>query len=906
MYTTQMKKNRLLNRAACAGLALGLGLQGASPIPESFAQQASMTMPSVNKEDGVGTIKIKPKNGAKGRVSPTGTESCSDAGAKSADGTLPATFATTIKTQLFYGAKVGDRLCWFAAKDVDVLSTTRDPLTFAAVTAGVVNFLGSAWNWLMNSNEAKPFRDAVIGFVVDTSGKAVEFVGSLLTGKQGDLAIDANLIQTIRQEGADLLITLKNNEIRRIPAEQWGAVGVILDVVNVEADKVIVKLVTGEDLKVKPETLVKGKVLRDLKIAKDKATGKAIAKLVDNNGRERSVGAASQNVIPFNANKPVQLLKTDAANKRMLVANDDGVYWISSDNFAEVQAVGWRPAEQPLETTQTLASSSVPAQTVIVSPQYLGALAPVVATPVTASAWLMDHRTQQRILPGQQVPVGTEYEVHVVANQDVYIRVLAQSVDERNPSVGIMCQYSPDATFAKTNFAAPLVPAGADAWSYIKPQDGNRYLVAEPILSSADTIYVEVIAAKDVPAGQAAFTYAQLPGIDAAGCVKWGSSFGSASKAARQTTGRAPGKTVTPAPSVCGGDTGRGTKSPGKTKTGVVDAGCGALNVVDAARLQARNMLPTLKLELSLPIDPNSTTSGSGVAAHVTAIENTIKDECGVGVSDEQCLAQQHKRVAVLIGNNDYDNGSVWGDLSDIPEEMRTLQETLRGVGYEVEYLPNLKREALVNAFHNIASKYGQQDKMQLFVYYSGHGITWKENGAKVGAIVPVDAISAPDESKNATRAETAQFVRYSEINQILLGMQTTQILFTSDACYAGTAFLPTSRPETDTTRSTRTMSKSFARFHKTVRTYMTPVGRDQKAPGKSRLVVALVDLLQNGNGSNSNGVISQWDMYSFLRTNGELADDNVILSSPPYSNEFSGDFYFFTAKKAKELGIAK
>ena len=94
----------------------------------------------------------------------------------------------------------------------------------------------------------------------------------------------------------------------------------------------------------------------------------------------------------------------------------------------------------------------------------------------------------------------------------------------------------------------------------------------------------------------------------------------------------------------------------------------------------------------------------------------------------QTCYAQ--KRVALLIGNADYENGK----LANPENDVDLLESSLVNLNFHVTKLKNQNRREMLDAVDKIVKELGKDDICMFF--YAGHGIQVKG----VNYLVPVKA----------------------------------------------------------------------------------------------------------------------------------------------------------------------
>src|SRR5262245_8668893 len=123
-------------------------------------------------------------------------------------------------------------------------------------------------------------------------------------------------------------------------------------------------------------------------------------------------------------------------------------------------------------------------------------------------------------------------------------------------------------------------------------------------------------------------------------------------------------------------------------------------------------------------------------------------------------FGQTEKRIALLIGNKDYQPGV--GSLTNPLNDIRIVGDALRAIGFEVlKPTQNATRAAMLRAILEFTAKLKAAGPDAVgFLYYSGHGIA----SAGENYLIPVD-VEVP-----STVELSVQGVKHSEVLAILRG----------------------------------------------------------------------------------------------------------------------------------------
>ena len=141
--------------------------------------------------------------------------------------------------------------------------------------------------------------------------------------------------------------------------------------------------------------------------------------------------------------------------------------------------------------------------------------------------------------------------------------------------------------------------------------------------------------------------------------------------------------------------------------------------------------------------------------------------------------AAEEKRVALLIGNQDYP-ASV-GALSNTHEDVRTMETALQAVGFETTTGFDLDEDGMEDAFDALEDKIALEaeagHEVIVFFYYSGHGAAAYEDREAKNFLIPA--------KEEITRASHL-FRKGVELDEVLASLQASEakaIFVVSDAC---------------------------------------------------------------------------------------------------------------------------
>jgi len=132
------------------------------------------------------------------------------------------------------------------------------------------------------------------------------------------------------------------------------------------------------------------------------------------------------------------------------------------------------------------------------------------------------------------------------------------------------------------------------------------------------------------------------------------------------------------------------------------------------------------------------------------------------------------RKLAVLIGINDYTDRRVPSLSGSIPDARAIGQLLETRLGYETVLVENGKREAIVRALNKVALEADGADSV--IVYYAGHGVVVPVCGVDMGFWLPADG--------NAEDPGT--WLSNADIGRLVSAIGSKQLMLVSDSCYSG------------------------------------------------------------------------------------------------------------------------
>lgn len=129
------------------------------------------------------------------------------------------------------------------------------------------------------------------------------------------------------------------------------------------------------------------------------------------------------------------------------------------------------------------------------------------------------------------------------------------------------------------------------------------------------------------------------------------------------------------------------------------------------------------------------------------------------------------RRLAVLVGNNDYKNPipELETPVADVSKTAEILKSRF---GFEPRVLKNAGKAQIVEALNKIAAEATPDDSVLLF--YAGHGYLMDDT--KMGFWIPVDA----------SVKTAAGWISNTDISKLLAAIKARQLILVSDSCFSG------------------------------------------------------------------------------------------------------------------------
>ena len=123
------------------------------------------------------------------------------------------------------------------------------------------------------------------------------------------------------------------------------------------------------------------------------------------------------------------------------------------------------------------------------------------------------------------------------------------------------------------------------------------------------------------------------------------------------------------------------------------------------------------------------------------------------------------------------------GTLRDMRKMYKLLSGKYTFEPGNIDTLVNATKEKILSTLNSIAKSLTENDN--LFIFYAGHGIIKRYEGVN-GKKVREEGFLIPS---NAAKGDEVTFINSYDITSILNRSNAKHILFTADACFAGSLF---------------------------------------------------------------------------------------------------------------------
>ncbi|HYE91491.1 MAG TPA: caspase family protein, partial [Terriglobales bacterium] len=231
------------------------------------------------------------------------------------------------------------------------------------------------------------------------------------------------------------------------------------------------------------------------------------------------------------------------------------------------------------------------------------------------------------------------------------------------------------------------------------------------------------------------------------------------------------------------------------------------------------------------------------------------------------------KRRALVIGIDEYKDPA-WGALNYARSDAEAVGKKLTALGFSVDYLfdKDATRDGILARFNVLEQEVEEDD--QVFVFFSGHGITTGSPKDKVGYLIPTDGV-------RSHLLKTA--LSLSVLRDLSRALKARHVMFALDACFAGN-ILENTRGPGGVRPGNRQIYNDMLQAK--VRLVLAAANENQKAhevDGRGLFTRALLDALNGAvKPNNADGILFGQDIATYIRSAvSDMAQRNHKKQNP-------------------------
>ena len=245
---------------------------------------------------------------------------------------------------------------------------------------------------------------------------------------------------------------------------------------------------------------------------------------------------------------------------------------------------------------------------------------------------------------------------------------------------------------------------------------------------------------------------------------------------------------------------------------------------------------------------------------------------------------------ALIVGNSDYTHG--WPSLPGVDEDILSVSQALKRLGFNVSVAKNLTKSRLDSAFTDFISLYGSNQDVGLLFYFAGHGHTVDTNyGEKLGYIVPTNA---PDPNVDAMTFQS-NAIEMAQMEIYAKRISSKHALFIFDACFSGSIF-----------STTRAIPEVISyKTSQPVRQFISSGTENEKVSDESIFRKQFVEAITTDNADfNDDGYLTGTELGRFLQSS--VINYSLDTQHPQYGKMNNpalnkGDFVFLLKSDEKK-----
>lgn len=293
--------------------------------------------------------------------------------------------------------------------------------------------------------------------------------------------------------------------------------------------------------------------------------------------------------------------------------------------------------------------------------------------------------------------------------------------------------------------------------------------------------------------------------------------------------------------------------------------------MTEPVRVKRAHLISSTTILAMLLVPSLVAAEGRGLRLKIRASES----EGAPIVEEVQLYSQSH---ALVIGLDRY---AEWPSLNNAIRDATAVASELRGRGFSVQLGQDLDSEELERVLENFFIDKGSDRNARLFVWYAGHGATYRSEGYLVPSDAPLPARRPAEFRKKA--------LSLRRFGELVREAESKHVLAIFDSCFAGTIFrVGRSAPPPAITRKTT----------KSVRQFVSSGDADQEVSDDGTFRKLFIEALRGERGADANrdGYLTGSELGLFLEdsvtnyTNNSQVPKYGKLRDPRYDQ---GDFVF-------------
>jgi len=255
-----------------------------------------------------------------------------------------------------------------------------------------------------------------------------------------------------------------------------------------------------------------------------------------------------------------------------------------------------------------------------------------------------------------------------------------------------------------------------------------------------------------------------------------------------------------------------------------------------------------------------------------------------IGTSFWQVRAQAHDPIAfktdgltvvhysgsyaLLIPVSTYDQ---WPELKSIPGEMQRLSSALLRSGFDISSLHETRptKRDIELAVKEFVQKAGQTKDNRIFIVFTGHGYSFKNEAEEAGYFIPADTPD-PDINPDLFRDRA---IPVEKILEWIKPIQSKHVLVIFDDCYSGAIFQTRNKAaqfESVLDREIR-QTRLGNSTNKITRQFITAGDSTETAPAHSLVMEYFLEALSGAADFNKDGYLTGTEISLFIQEKAHI-----------------------------------